>query len=396
MKRLLAVVGIVAACVATVGGTPAVAGEVSGTLVVPAPPSGTQYEYTITRLNGDGAEDPVRQATPTSGGLSRPLAAGIYLGACGLFEGSGSSSHAYAEAYDVFAVTAGGTTTWAPGREYAWGETPAGSVVGDTNANVQGLPAKVGATLTGIGALSGTSFGEVQFKYYWTDWTSVLGQGASYTPAAAQVGRPLALVETVVAPGTDYRTTQVVPLGTVGVGAAPGGTVALTTAAKGGRTYTLSGVPAGFAASIQWLVGGSAKAGATSATFSATRSQVGKTLQAKVTLTAPGYTATTVLSPTVKIGKLVPTVTLKKASRKRITVRVRAHGVTKPTGIVKVKWGSRGWKTYHLKSTAKGLLKEKAPSGFKSGKVKAVYTPTGKTTAKYLKSKTSKTVDVRY
>jgi hypothetical protein len=357
-------------------------------------PGGVGIGVVFTRLNADGGAGASKEVEPGTSWTAE-LAPGIYSAQARFYEGNRVAG-LDSEAFDVISVSAGQATTWSATKEYPCAVTAENAVTGDVNANVQGLPARVGSRLVASGTVARSTFTQIAFKYYWTDWTSILGQGQSFTPSAGEVGQPLALVETVVAPGTKLAETWVVPFGNVGEGAAPTGTLSVASSAVEGRAYQVVGVPAGFQATVEWMVGGVVKAGATGPTYQVARSDVGKKLQARVTVSAPGFVTTTVALPAVTVGRLVPSVRVTKASKKRATVRVKVNSVSKPSGVVKVKWGSKGWKTYRLKASAKGVLKIKATPGFTRGKVKAVYIPKSRAMKKYLSKKTSKSVTLKY
>jgi hypothetical protein len=175
--------------------------------------------------------------------------------------------------------------------------------------------------------------------------------------------------------------------------------VGLKASTSKGRVYKLSGVPAGFtASSVAWYRSGKLVKGKTGTYYRVSKKDVGKTLKAKATLTQVGFTSKRVTTPKVKMGKLSPVVTVSKlkAKRVKVKVKVKVYSVKKPSGVVKVKWGSKGWRTYLLSTRSKGVLKVKAKAGFKHGQVKAVYQPRTKAAKKYIAKKTSKPLALKY
>jgi hypothetical protein len=281
--------------------------------------------------------------------------------------------------------------------------TPAGvgtsgsdGLFGTASTSVVGLPARAGVPLTASTRLTGGSVAATAMDYYWTDGADVLGNGASFTPSGAEVGKPLSVVSVYGQNMAAWRF-QLTSVGTVATGSVPANvSVGLKASTLNGRVYKLSGVPAGFtASSVAWYRSGRLVKGKTATYYRVSKKDVGKTLRAKATLTQVGFTSKRVTTPKVKMGKLSPVVTVSKLKVKRVKVKVKVYSVKKPSGVVKVKWGSKGWRTYLLTTRSKGVLKVKARAGFKHGQVKAVYQPRTKAAKKYIAKKTSKPLAVK-
>lgn len=148
--------------------------------------------------------------------------------------------------------------------------------------------------------------------------------------------------------------------------------------------------------SYQWLSNGKAIKGATKKSYTVTANQVGKKLSVRVTATKAGYASAKVTSSsTKKVVKSTATVTakiskssIKKTKSTKITVRVKAAGVSRPAGTVTVKVGKKSVKAT-LKATHNGkvtvTLRGKTLKVAKNQKVTVLFTPnkvTGKAVAK--------------
>lgn len=154
----------------------------------------------------------------------------------------------------------------------------------------------------------------------------------------------------------------------------------------------------GLKLSYQWLRGGKKIKGATKSSYRAGSSDVGKKLSVRVTAKRTGFRSAVVTSKSVKVAKGKPSLKLsptkvKAGSRAKVTLKVSLKGLSKPTGTVKVKVGSRSVKV-KLSKKAKGKVSVRLPALTK-GKYKATvsFTP-DKKTGKLVK-KVSKKVTLR-
>jgi hypothetical protein len=363
-----------------------------GALSVSGPTGYELYEVDLTAANGGAKYD----CKPATGPVCTGVAPGVYVAEV-QFQLLSSGSWYRVHEGTVVAVHAGVTTQLVMPATRDLGNTAGHGTYGTATTSVTGLPARAGLPLVAVTALVGAVRGISEMDYFWTDGTDVLGKGASFTPSGVEVGRPLSVVSVY----GDYSYVwdfQVTPVGTVATGSVPASvSVGLRASTSNGRVYRLAGVPAGFTAtSVAWYRSGKLVKGKTATYYRVSKKDVGKTLKAKTTLTQVGFTSKRVTTPKVKMGKLSPVVTVSKLKAKRVKVKVKVYSVKKPSGVVKVKWGSRGWRTYLLSTRSKGVLKVKAKAGFKRGQVKAVYQPRTKAAKKYIAKKTSKPLAVKY
>jgi hypothetical protein len=153
--------------------------------------------------------------------------------------------------------------------------------------------------------------------------------------------------------------------------------------------------------SYQWLSNGKAIKGATKKSYTVTPSQVGKKLSVRVTATKAGYALVKVTSsPSKKVAKSTATVSariskssIQKSKSTKITVRVKAAGVSKPAGTVTVKVGKKSVKAT-LKATHNGkvtvTVRGKALKVAKNQKVTVLFTPNKVTGKAVVKSKVTR------
>jgi surface antigen len=203
----------------------------------------------------------------------------------------------------------------------------------------------VDSTLT---AFQGTwKPGRVRAAYQWlADGVPVDGAtDAMFRPRPEDVGRVLTVQVTASKP--DYRSVTVESEGTAPV--APG-TIEL------GSQPTVSGVPlpgevlrvetgsvtpASAAPAIEWLRSGVPVEGAVGQAYPVTAEDLGSRIAARVTWTKPGYSTVWSRSSATRRVKAVPVMRIRTERpaprRLRITVIVRAPGVTPVTGSVRIR-----------------------------------------------------------
>jgi hypothetical protein len=380
---------------------PAVGGAGSVSLEIPA-----GYDVGYATLTCLGCTDSVSMKVTAAGGYPVTLGAipaGVYLVSYAAQTPAEESDNSRDESSGVVAVRGGASTSLAPSGFVTEGPDSFGtSSVARLNSLASPVPPTAGVPISAQTTLYSTepnggnaAIPGQTYRYWWADVSSVLSNASSYTPAGVEVGHVLWLISSSASATSDVMF-HVVNLGTVQVGSAPNVQLTLAASTSKGRVYRVAGVPAGFTAAVtKWYRSGKAVKGNGNA-YKVAKKDVGKSLKAKVTLSGTGFTSSSVVTASVKMGKLSPVVSVKKLSKRRAEVKVKVNSITKPTGVVKVKWGSKGWKTYTLKASANGVLKIKAKAGFKKGAVKAVYTPKAKSITKYVTKKTSKAVTIKY
>ena len=149
----------------------------------------------------------------------------------------------------------------------------------------------------------------------------------------------------------------------------------------------------------QWLRGGKAIKGATSARYKLKKKDIGKRIAVRVTASLAGAPSGQATSKSKKIAKAKPKVTakvknVKRGKRATVTVRVRAAGVSKPRGTLSVRYGK---KTVRVKLVAKhkGKASVRLPKLRKgTHHVRVTYSPSG-SSKKVLTKATSKRVTLR-
>jgi len=155
-------------------------------------------------------------------------------------------------------------------------------------------------------AAAGTVAPTADPAFQWlVDGAPVAGAtGASYTPAAADLRKQVAVQVTVTRPG--YTPTSTTSAATDAV--VPGtflNTGAPSVAGTPRVGVPLSALPGAWSPeptlSYQWSAAGTPIAGATSSTFTPSAAQVGKTLSVQVTARRPGYLTAVVGVPTAAV-----------------------------------------------------------------------------------------------
>jgi|GEM_PF-6365520 len=164
--------------------------------------------------------------------------------------------------------------------------------------------------------------------------------------------------------------------------------------AKVGKTLRASAgewpVP-GVALSYQWLRGGKAIKGATAARYKLKATDAGTRITVRITATRADYpAASSATSTAVKVAKIAPTVSAKLVKRSvkagakaKVKITIRAKGVAKPTGKVRIFDGKKRIKTVTLKARNKGRLTVTLPR-LKTGKhrIKVTYLGTSQVAKK--------------
>ena len=149
---------------------------------------------------------------------------------------------------------------------------------------------------TRVNANVGTWDAGVGLSYAWyRDGVLIIGANAiSYTPVAADLGSTL----TVVVTGTksNYVAVSVTSAGKIVAAGtillAPVPTLSAASPVAGSAVTAVTGTwDAGVTFTYQWYIGGNAIAGATSASYTPTSSDVNKILTVRVTGSKPGYTS---------------------------------------------------------------------------------------------------------
>jgi hypothetical protein len=295
--------------------------------------------------------------------------------------------------FALAAVTAGATTQIAlPPMHPMSNAGGQDTNYGDVNTSVTPAPV-VGATLTATTSVFEAKNFTPAMEYWWADGARVLGNGRTYTPTAAELGQRLTVVTFLV--GSRNYQVQFANVGPVAAAPAPAALpagIGLKQTTSAGRRLAVTGVPAGWTASVKWLRGSKSIKGAKGTVYKAKKADVGKKLHAVVTLTA-GTQSKTFTTKKVKVGKLVAQIKTVKASGHKVKVTVKVASYTKPAGTLKVKFGSKGTKTVKLKASAKGKATIKAPRSFTKGKVKVTFTSS--LPAKYVAKSHSATKTVK-
>ena len=262
-----------------------------------------------------------------------------------------------------------------------------------SEATVSGT-AKVGSKLT-AGAVQWTETSTSSYQWLRNGAAISGATSSSYTLAAADLGKKVSVRVTAhpsdatlgAVAETSSQTATVVAGPSAAVKSAPkiSGTVAVGHKLKASAgSWSLPGV----AASYQWLRGGKSISGATSSSYTVSTKDVGAKLSVRVTAKVAGHLSASATSASTKtVAKVKPSVSAKlsKSSAKRtstvkVTVTVKATGVSKPTGKVTVKVGSKTV-TKTVSSSAKGKVTVTLPKQAKKGtyKVSVTYTPSGST-----------------
>ncbi len=225
-------------------------------------------------------------------------------------------------------------------------------------ATVAGTP-KVGQTLTATAPTWTPAAGTSTIAWL-RDGVVIAGESTStYAVLPGDVGKSIQVRYTQsragYADGTSTSTAVTGQLGDAPTAAAP--TVSGTP--KVGQTLTATAAawsPSGATTSYQWLRDGQPIAGATGATYVLATDDAGRDVAVRVIGTRAGYQNGQAQSADVAIDKLTSKTTSKLAKAKvpskkkgKVTVTVKAPGLSNPTGLVQIKKGK--------KVLAKGTIK---------------------------------------
>lgn len=170
-------------------------------------------------------------------------------------------------------------------------EIAGGTLVSTPTPTVAGTPA-VGQELS---AVAGTWDAGVTLGYRWLVDGQQVGTGASYTPVAADLGKPISVAVTGTKAGYDAvtRTSEAVTVAAGSLTATPVPTVS-GPAVFGQRLTAAAGAwDAGVTLAYEWRRDGEPIAGATGASYVPVVADLGTRLSVAVTGTKPGYTAVT-------------------------------------------------------------------------------------------------------
>jgi len=210
---------------------------------------------------------------------------------------------------------------------------------------------------------------------------------ATYAVTAAHAV-PGTTTITVTAPDGTTKTYQVAFAadGTVAKTFTATGTVTVKGKARAGkklRAQASGAQPAATSLTYQWQRGGKAISGATKATYSPTKKDVGKKVGVVVTLHRTGYKDATVSSKTSKVKKAkakvkIKTTTVTVRGTKRAKVKIKVKAPVKVTGKVKVSYA---------KGKKARTIKVKVKKGKATVTLPALASGTYKVTAKYTGSK---------
>lgn len=390
---------------------PTVASTIRGTIAIP------DGESLPSDIEGPYALEPATQRPVALSVFSSPAAGAYTLGGVtagvkydvvlasdiedDAFSGyfyAGPTSPTSQDASHAVAVAGGATGV----DLYFFGTT-------STSAPVVSGTAKVGEKLT---ATAGTWDQPGTASYQWLSNGAAISGATkpTYTLAGADYGKKVSVrvVEKPSAAGYAAGAATSNTTAAVAVAAAPAlksapkisGTIASNhklTASAG--SWSLPGVTA----SYQWLRSGKAISGATAKTYAVSTADVGKKLSVRVTAKVLGHTSATATSgstKTVAKGKATVTEALSTTKAKagkivKVTVKVKATGLTKPTGTVTVKVGSKSV-TKTLKASAHGRITITLPklSTKATYKVTATFAPAG-SSAKVVAKATSSTAKLR-
>lgn len=180
-------------------------------------------------------------------------------------------------------------------------EIAAGTLTATPTPTVSGTPA-VGTPLT---AVPGTWDEGVTLGYRWLVDGEQVGTGPSYTPVAADLGKPVSVAVTGTKTGyaAVTRTSEAAAVVAGTLTSTPVPTVS-GRAVFGSRLTAAAGSwDAGVTLAHQWLRNGTPIAGATGASYVPVVADLGQRLTVAVTGTKPGYTAVTEISaPTAPVA----------------------------------------------------------------------------------------------
>lgn len=276
----------------------------------------------------------------------------------------------------------------------------AGTIKDTSKATISGTT-RVGSTLTAkVGTWSTTG---LKYSYKWyANGTTITGATSS-TLKLSSSHRGKAITVKVTASKAGYTSASSTSAATAKIGyGIIGNSVkpTVTGSAKVGSKLTArvgTWSPSSLTYTYQWLANGKSIKGATKSTYTIPAGSVGKKFSVTVKAAKSGYTSKSVTSAQTKAtirstatasGKL-STTSIKRSSSAKIAVTVKAPGVSKPTGTVYVKVGTKTVKAT-LKSTHAGkitvTLKGSSLSVGSKQKVTVSFTPDSATGKNVYKS----------
>ncbi len=276
----------------------------------------------------------------------------------------------------------------------------AGTIKNTGKATISGTT-RVGSTLTAeVGTWSTTG---LKYSYKWyANGTTITGATSS-TLKLSSSHRGKAITVKVTASKAGYTSASSTSAATAKIGyGIIGNSVkpTVTGSAKVGSKLTAkvgTWSPSSLTYTYQWLANGKTIKGATKSTYTIPAGSVGKKFSVTVKAAKSGYTSKSVTSAQTKAtirstatasGKL-STTSIKRSSSAKIAVTVKAPGVSKPTGTVYVKVGTKTVKAT-LKSTHAGkitvTLKGSSLSVGSKQKVTVSFTPDSATGKNVYKS----------
>jgi hypothetical protein len=121
-------------------------------------------------------------------------------------------------------------------------------------------------------------------------------------------------------------------------------------------------------AAYQWYRAGSPIPGATGASYRVSASDAGAVIQVASTYSRAGRAPVVSRSAAIQVAKVTPAVKVKALKSGKLRITVKAAGLTRPTGKITVKFGTKYSKTYTLKAKNKGKLTKALPKKVKKGK----------------------------
>jgi hypothetical protein len=270
----------------------------------------------------------------------------------------------------------------------------------------------VGATLTSTDPVWNKPGVVTSYQWLRNDAVIAGATGPTYALTTNDVGKTIALRATGKLPNYangDVVSNGIAIAGTPGTGGGgAGGAIAATspptvsgTPSVGGFLTARNGLwtpTSGVMFKYQWLRDGAPIVGAASTVYRVTEVDITHTLSVQVVGTKAGMTDGVATSAGVVVPKVssitsvtaFPT-TITRSQRAKLTIRVNASAVTKPTGTLVIKDGRKTVKKITLKESNNGIRTYRLPR-LKVGKHKIKVTYRGSTTVNKSKSKTLKLI----
>lgn len=245
----------------------------------------------------------------------------------------------------------------------------------------------VGATLTSSPPVWNQP--DVTTTYQWLrDGSPIPGATTpTYVLTVADFNRTVSLRATGRKAGyTDAASTSPGIVGTAGDGLSPTVLPSISGTPSIGASVSASpgtwvGAPSSYR--YQWLRNGQPIPGATSSTYRMVATDALAQLSAQVTAVRSAYKDATATTAAVTVPKMVSTTTasvspftVSKSKRAKLTIYVRANGITGPTGKITIKDGKKKLKVLSLSASKAGKVVFKLPK-LKPGKHKVKVTYAG-------------------